>query len=249
MKHLLIRLSILVKTLLVASSTLLVISAAQAQTSSKPEPATSSIYSVKPDYRKCAFPMCGGWYLTPLNQFSLQLETEDEAYQNSLLLPNSIYVANVDFKKLRLSEKQLEELQLAMHNQQAVLRGVVNKGLSILTTNVKAPSFSTEAAWIGANKNEAVGPYLKVASSGIVCITTPCPYFKADLVNTNYSFQFHELSVEKAALDRDQEAQAWEAIASRGLLISGLKYESQGQIGTGTGIAATKVFFAFPPKK
>lgn len=244
MKNILLR---MLTILAVASST--IIFTAQAQTATKPEPAAATTYSVKPDYRKCAFPLCGGWYLTPLNQFSLQLETEDEAYQNSLLVPNSIYVANIDLKKLRLSEKQTEELQLAMHNQQALLRGVVNKGLSILTTNVKSPSFSTEAAWIGANKNDAAGPYLKVASSGIVCITTPCPYFKADLVNTNYSFQFHELSLEKAALDSDQEAQAWQAIASRGLLITGLKYESQGQIGTGVGIAATKVFFAFPPKK
>lgn len=239
----------IVKILILTSSTLLVISSAQAQTSAKPEPATVTTYSVKPDYRKCAFPMCGGWYLTPLNQFSLQLETEDEAYQNSLLLPNSIYVATIDLKKLKLSEKQLEELQLAMRNQQALLRGVINKGLSILTTHVKAPSLHADAAWIGANKNDAVGPYLKVASSGIVCITTPCPYYRADLVNTNYSFQFHELSLEKAALDREQEAQAWQAIASQGLLLTGLKYDSQGQIGTGIGIAATKVFFAFPPRK
>lgn len=246
MKNLLLR---MLNTLILASSAILIISTSQAQTTAKPEPATATTYSVKPDYRKCAFPLCGGWYLTPLNQFSLQLETEDEAYQNSLLLPNSIYVANIDLKKLKLTEKQTEELQLAMHNQQALLRGVINKGLSILTTNIKAPSLSTEAAWIGANKSDAAGPYLKVASSGIVCITTPCPYFKADLVNTYYSFQFHELSLEKAALDNEQEAQAWQAIASQGLLITGLKYESQGQIGTGTGIAATKVFFAFPPKK
>ena len=34
-----------------------------------PAPNEGSTYVVKPDYRKCAFPMCGGWFLTPVNQF------------------------------------------------------------------------------------------------------------------------------------------------------------------------------------
>ncbi|HSC68761.1 MAG TPA: hypothetical protein VLC79_13770, partial [Cellvibrio sp.] len=35
----------------------------QAQSIITPEPAATT-YIVKPDYRKCAFPLCGGWFLT-----------------------------------------------------------------------------------------------------------------------------------------------------------------------------------------
>jgi hypothetical protein len=227
---------------------------AQAQTIISPEP-TGTTYIVKPDYRKCAFPLCGGWYLTPVNQYSLHLETEDEAYQNAALLPNSIYVSYINYKRLGLTKKQIAELETAINSEQTLLRGaVVNSPVSgNIVTRTK--TLVANGAWVGANKNTPVGPYLKISSTGIVCITTPCPYFNAALINSNYSSEFHALSLEKALLDREQEAQAWQAISTDGLVITGTTYESTGfdetgaVPGKGIGIAATKVFFAFPAKK
>ena len=103
----------ILKTALI-SGVLFFIATSQAQTIVKPEPTTATTYSVKPDYRKCAFPMCGGWFLTPLNQYSLQLESEDEAYQNLYLLPNSIYVAYINYRALGLKPAQIQELEAAM---------------------------------------------------------------------------------------------------------------------------------------
>ena len=226
----------------------------QAQTIISPEP-TGTTYIVKPDYRKCAFPLCGGWFLTPVNQYSLHLETEDEAYQNAALLPNSIYVSYINYKRLGLTEKQIAELETAIHSEQALLRGTVTN--SPISGNIitRTKTLVANGAWVGANTNTPVGPYLKISSTGIVCITTPCPYFKAALINSNYSSELHDLSLEKAMLDREQEAQAWQAISTDGLVITGTTYESTGFDETGAlpskgiGIAATKVFFAFPAKK
>jgi len=225
---------------------------AQAQTIISPEP-TGTTYIVKPDYRKCAFPLCGGWFLTPVNQYSLHLETEDDAYQNAALLPNSIYVSYINYKRLGLTGKQIAELETAIRSEQALLRGTVSNAPGNIITRTK--TLIANGAWVGANKNTPVGPYLKISSTGIVCITTPCPYFKAALINSNYTSEFHELSLEKATLDREQEAQAWQAISTNGLVITGTTYESTGfdetgaVPGKGIGIAATKVFFAFPAKK
>lgn len=207
------------------------------------QPASGVTYIVKPDYRKCAFPMCGGWFLTPVNQYSLTLQTEDEAYASAALLPNSIYVAYINYKRMGLTAKQIEELQAAIRAEQALLKGNVDvRSKTLIATN----------AWVGANKNTAVGPYLNVTSTGIVCITTPCPYFKANVINTNYSTEFHDLSFEKSGLDDNQILQAWTAISTGGLVLTGTRYASTGfdETGapprTGIGIAATKVFFAFP---
>jgi hypothetical protein len=240
--------------LLLAVFTSLFSMGAQAQTIISPEP-TGTTYIVKPDYRKCAFPLCGGWFLTPVNQYSLHLETEDEAYQNAALLPNSIYVSYINYKRLGLTEKKIAELETAIHSEQALLRGTVTN--SPISGNIitRTKTLVANGAWVGANKNTPVGPYLKISSTGIVCITTPCPYFKAALINSNYSSEFHDLSLEKAMLDREQEAQAWQAISTDGLVITGTTYESTGfdetgaAPGKGIGIAATKVFFAFPAKK
>lgn len=231
----------------------------QAQTIIKPEP-TGVTYTVKPDYRKCAFPLCGGWYLTPVNQYSLALQTEDEAYESSALLPNTIYVAYINYKRLGLTTKQIAELEAAMRSEQALLRGNITNTLTTTKQAVSKAVARTQTlvvngAWVGANKNTAVGPYLNITSTGIVCITTPCPYFKANIINSDYSSEFHDLSLEKAGLDREQEALAWQALSTSGLVITGTKYETTGfdpsgkEPGKGVGVAATKVFFAFPPKK
>lgn len=219
-----------------------------------PEP-TGTTYIVKPDYRKCAFPMCGGWFLTPVNQYSLQLQTEDEAYQSDALLPNSIYVAYINYKRLGLTEKQIVEFERAIHNEQALLRGNVATSPGTTKLITRSKTLVANGAWVSANKNLPVGPYLKITSTGIVCITTPCPYFKAALINTGYSRDIHDLSLEKAALDREQEAQAWQAISTEGLVITGTTYETTGfdetgaEPGKGVGVAATKVFFPYPAKR
>lgn len=233
--------------IIMIGSTLFLGQMSHAQSIIKPEPLTATTYTVKPDYRKCAFPMCGGWFLTPVNQYSSQLETENEAYQNSLIQPNSVYVAFINYKRLGLTDKQIQELEAAMHTGQALLRGT----LSPTPTSHKAlrpQTLVVNSAWVGANKTEPVGPYLKVSSSGIMCITTPCPYYKAELINTLFSVNFDDLSFAKAELDREQEAQAWQAVSSTGLIMTGIKYEYQGFAGVGTGVSATKVFFAFPAK-
>lgn len=212
----------------------------------QPDGATS--YIIKPDYRKCAYPFCGGWFLTPVNQYSLHLESEDESYENSLLLPNTIYVSAVNYRRLGLTPEQIKELEARMHNSQVLVRGLVSRSAITQKKSVATATLIATGAWTSANKNPAVGPYLKVSSSGIVCITTPCPYYNAELINNRFMTQFHELTFEKAELDREQTARAWQAVASEGLIMTGIKYQSQGMTGPGTGISATQVFFTFPEK-
>jgi len=218
-----------------------------AQEIQKPIKNSATTYTVKPDYRKCAFPVCGGWYLTPVNQYSLQLENDDEAYQHSLLLPNAIYVSSINYRALGLTATQIKELEAILRSGQGLLTGNV-VGLAS-SANLASNTLVAQAAWTSPTKTAPVGTYLKVSSSGIVCITTPCPYFTAQLINSTYSTNFHELTFEKAELDREQEARAWQAVSSEGLVLTGVRFISQGHVGTGTGISATKVFFPFPGKK
>jgi hypothetical protein len=229
--------------LLALAAGLFMTATVSAQEPIKPAPDTALTYSVKPDYRKCAFPLCGGWFITPVNQYSLALEESDEAYQHSLLLPNSIYVATINYKALGLTPEQIAKLEDSLRSGQGLLRGVVK------ASTTKHSTLIAQAAWTSPNTNTPVGPYLKVSSSGIVCITTPCPYFKAELINSFFTTNIHELTFEKAGLDEKQESLAWQAVSEAGLVLTGVKYESQGMTGTGTGIAATKVYFGYPPKK
>jgi hypothetical protein len=100
--------------------------------------------------------------------------------------------------------------------------------------------------WVAANDNAPMGPYLNVRSTGIVCITTPCPYYEAEVLNSDYRTPVHELDLKRAELTDKQTEQAWHEVNGRGLILTGVRFPSQGQTGTGVGIAATKVFFTFP---
>lgn len=231
-----------------AISAILLSANAIAQDIIRPSPTEAPTYLVKPDYRKCAFPLCGGWFLTPVNQYSHHLESDDEAYENSLIEPTAIYVAYLNYRQLRLTPEQVKELESYARSGQALLRGNVSRSGITPTDITRGASLNVDGAWVSANKLEAYGPYLKVASSGIMCITTPCPYYKAKLINTLFTATFDDLNLEKAELDRDQTARAWQAVSTDGLVMTGVKYESQGMTGPGTGIAATKVFFAYPGK-
>lgn len=212
-------------------------------------PDGSTTYIIKPDYRKCAYPLCGGWFLTPVNQHSLRLENEDESYENSLLLPQSIYVSSVNYRRMGLTPEQVKELEMNIYNSHVLVRGIVSRSTIKPPQSPATATLVAIGAWTSANKNPAVGPYLKISSSGIMCITTPCPYYNAELLNSSFMTQFHELNLEKAELDREQTARAWQDIATQGLIMTGIKYQSQGMTGPGTGIAATQVFFAFPGKQ
>lgn len=217
-----------------------------AQDDIKPAPNEGLTYLVKPDYRKCAFPMCGGWFLTPVNQFSHQLEDDDEAYENTLHPSSTVYVSHINYRQLRLTPDQVNELETTMHSEQALLRGVVSR--NNLTDKNPLATLNVNGAWVSANKRDAFGPYLRISSTGIVCITTPCPYYKAELINTPYATVFDDFNLEKAELDREQTWRAWHAVASEGLVVTGVKYDYEGVTGRGTGIGATKVFFSFPPR-
>lgn len=249
--------NILKFTLLFATLIFTYVASAQttnAQTKTAPTKA-GTFYSVKPDYRKCAFPLCGGWHLTPVNQYSLQPETEEEAYDTLSLLPNSIYVPYLNFKALGLKKKQIEELQGFIHTQTVLLRGNIASTKTTSKNSAKVNTFNANGAWVSANNKDAIGPYQKITSTGIVCITTPCPYFKTQLLNNNYSAQIDDLNLEAAELTEAQQAAAWESLSTKGLIITGTTYnftgfdETGAEPSVGTGVKATQVFFSYPAKR
>ncbi len=188
-----------------------------------------------------------GWTLTLVNQYSLRTESEDEAYQTSLMAPSNISVSRIDYKGLGLKPGQARELEANLLSGQAILAGnVVSRPAP---GHQQTEILEAKAAWISPTKSLAIGPYLKVSSSGIVCITTPCPYFTVRLINSTYTVNYDALIFDRAELDHDQEAQAWKAVSSDGLVLTGVRFFPEQETGVATGISATKVFFPFPAKK
>jgi hypothetical protein len=190
----------------------------------------------------------GGWILTAVNQYADRTQSEDEAYTSSLLASDTVHVSKISYKGLSLKPGQAKELEAHLLSGQGLLAGNLIHHPNP-PGQEKAAALEARAAWVSPTKTQAIGPYLKVSSSGIVCITTPCPYFKVKLINNTYTVNYDALIFDRAELDRDQEARAWQAVSSDGLVLTGVRFFPELQTGTGRGISATKVFFPFPAKR
>lgn len=207
----------------------------------------STYYTIEPDYRRCPAPYCGGWWLTKVNTYSSAVGIDTLDSLVAPIIPQRIYVAEINYRALGLSPEEIRTFEYNIHRGRAFIRGVLQP-----YSNPLPPAWSplqtllATGTWLAANDNPAIGPYLNLKSSGIVCITTPCPYYDVHILNTNFRTPAHELNLKRANLTEKQTAQAWRDISEGGLIMTGVKFVSQGMTGTGLGIAATKVFFKFP---
>lgn len=209
-------------------------------------------YSIAKDLRLCASPVCGGWYVTPVNILTMGLMSEAET-QAALasVVPTATYVSDLTFGCTQWSDAEIAAFTQAAERGTALVSGQVIDQGEITVYGGKQPlkTFLVRDAYTAATKNAAFGTYLNVQNSGIVCVTTPCPYYSADVLNSNLLYDFHDLSFAKAGLTAEEEQAARAQLATGGLLITGLSQPYQGQAGTGTSISATQVFWPFPPKK
>jgi hypothetical protein len=206
---------------------------------------TGFYYTIELDYRMCPSPYCGGWWLTRVNQYSV---TADVALDGKIAptVPNPVYVASIDYRALGFTDAQIFEFENRIQEGRAFIRGVLKPYPYPVFDGSRLNALAATGTWVAANDNAPMGPYLNVRSTGIVCITTPCPYYEAEVLNSDYRTPVHELDLKRAELTDKQTEQAWIEVNGRGLILTGVRFPSQGQTGTGVGIAATKVFFTFP---
>lgn len=204
-----------------------------------------SYYTIEPDYRRCASPYCGGWWLTRVNLYSV---SADSALDGDVapIIPDPVYVADIDYRALGLTEGQILEFEKRVHEGKAFIRGVLRPYPYPVFDRNRLQVLAATGTWVAANDNAPVGPYLNVRNTGIVCITTPCPYYEAEVLNTGFRTQVHELDLRRAELTDKQTELAWRELDGKGLIMTGVRFPSQGQTGTGVGISATRVFFTFP---
>ena len=114
-------------------------------------------YTVRPDLRRCVFPLCGGYWLKKLNS------TADE-----------IYVPEIDLARAGLDQGDLDL-------GGSVVRGSLSSrtyGGSFGTRKI----LSASAAW-RAGAGTPSGTYYKLTDTGIVCFRAPCFSIAEDKLN------------------------------------------------------------------
>jgi len=184
-----------------------------------------TVYQVtRQDFRKCASPMCGGVYVKAVNK--AKTTCVDGTKQADC------YVGEIDLTALELSENQTVDVR-----SQATAGDVLLSGnIALLQGEIgKLVAFKAFESRTGA---DFTGSVWSVASSGIVCITTPCPSLHGLKLNTTTDKPITDLDFAALALSDDEISAAVETINLTGIVMAGT-IKTQGQKKT---LKVTQIF-------
>ena len=184
-------------------------------------------YSVRRDFRKCASPMCGGYFVTNLNFSSTRCA--DGSYADEC------YVAGADFSGLGLSDDEQGAVDTAIGESRALVRGSL---ANVKQSNGKKyGKLTATEAWTAPNSNPAEGYFNRVTSTQIYCITTPCvnPTTAKYLNSKQAAVSVKGVELALSGASDDQIAQGFsEMLTSDGTIVAGYRKYKKGDNGKGT---------------
>jgi hypothetical protein len=134
------------------------------------DPASASYFELRRDLRRCAAPLCGGFFVQSVNRLSTVCADGTRSAE--------CYVMELDLSALGLSDDQIAQIEAAPED--VLLRGEL--GVED-TTLGQLGVLNVSEAWSGHAGVDPTGPFLRVKDAGIVCITSPCLSFSAELLD------------------------------------------------------------------
>ena len=124
----------------------------------------SNFYTFRPDMRRCASPMCGGYFVKRVNQ-SVTKCANGRAM-------SECYVVSIDWNG-----------SAEVESKRALVRGTLTVGGD---RKGKYGVLKVTEAWQAVNSAEPNGEYFRVRDMNIRCIAAPCESHRGWRLNTNF---------------------------------------------------------------
>ncbi|HVK68408.1 MAG TPA: DUF6748 domain-containing protein, partial [Polyangium sp.] len=125
----------------------------------------ATYYTARQDLRRCAYPLCGGIFVSAVNR--------DKTACADGTVAEECYVADIQFSSLlRLAEVEgtiRDAIGTRRESTRAVLLGDLSPGQSGLGT------LALRFAWVALETAELRGEFHRVWHNGVVCVAAPCP--------------------------------------------------------------------------
>lgn len=197
--------------------------------------ARSEVFTARPDYRKCAAPLCGGYFVKLVNKKLTRCadgSLQEECYVGSVVYGDGLINAPA----------------AAFNNRTPLLligSIVTRPNVSIRNLGV----FIAKDAYRSATQNSATGNFYGINNNGIMCITTPCFSYDQVLLNSaNRITKLSDVNLEMSgALPQDIQ-QAHILLANGGALYATGKNEKyDGFAGTGVRFVAQQFYLPLKP--
>jgi hypothetical protein len=201
----------------------------------------SYLIVTRPDLRKCAYPFCGGYYVKAVNQ--LLTRCADGSRKTEC------HAVQLDTAALGWTDEQRAAFDASFSQGQALVRGTLAQG-SI--QSIKADVLTVSEAWQAQVLKKPAGTFFGVKSTGIVCITAPCPSFGATVLNSSAAAGNPDLDLSSSGASDEALQAASKALGSTGILAAGklvpVSYPSyNGSVRRGTKLVASEFYVPAKP--
>ncbi|HEU0036994.1 MAG TPA: DUF6748 domain-containing protein [Kofleriaceae bacterium] len=196
-------------------------------------------FEISADFRKCAFPMCGGFFLDRLNR-STTVCADGHAAE-------ACYAPELDLSESGLSAAAYDKLVEAA-NRSAAMPGVhaIVRGRFARTNSTPMPElgrFVVTEVWVSQSAAPSDGVFARIIDSGIRCISAPCTTILEKGLNTSRSALIADVDYEPAQLeDSVLEQVIGDLSEPHGAIIAGDRYHFTTNGQDAKGRTATAVF-------
>lgn len=173
-----------------------------------------TFFTMRQDFRKCMYPMCGGQWVSRVNR----------AYSRCAdgTVAEECYVSDVDWASSQLVAEDVDAL---MSNKDKLLvrariAPVDFEGMGVFGT------LEVSEGWFGGSDGEPLGLFTRVRDSGLRCITTPCPNTLLEgKINSWRSTDLSELYLDDTGVGQEEIDGAYaEVYGDDGLIVAGFRY-------------------------
>ncbi|HTV21036.1 MAG TPA: Kazal-type serine protease inhibitor family protein [Polyangiaceae bacterium] len=189
---------------------------------------SASYLTLRRDGRRCAAPLCGGFFVSRVNRLTTVCADGSRA--------SECYVSDLDLSALGLSDEQVALVRDTPED--FVLRGEI---VPESTDVGELGRLSVSEAWQGHADVAASGAFLRVTNSGIVCITTPCGSLSAELLNSRLpTVSVAEIDLEGISADPTDGLE--QVNEPEGLLVAAWPSIVSGPAGRALGLDASEYF-------
>ncbi|HEX2574310.1 MAG TPA: Kazal-type serine protease inhibitor family protein [Polyangia bacterium] len=172
---------------------------------------SGSFYRVRRDVRRCASPLCGGYFVALLNQGTTPCRDGTSQAE--------CYVAEADWTRLGPEGSALERFRNALLAGTAVVRADVAPrtygdfgDLGVLVVG---------EAWEAATATPPSGTFYRVYDTGLRCGTTPCFSLRADVLDAGDALYLSGLDLGPVRAPQEQVNLAEERLRLSAILVAG----------------------------
>jgi hypothetical protein len=179
--------------------------------------ANSTFYSVRPDMRKCASPMCGGYFVRRVNQTLTDCANGKQMAE--------CYVASIDWNGTT-----------EVDPGRALIRGT-------LLTQGKYGVLKVSEAWRAVADSTPTGEFYRAIDLGLRCIAAPCETHHEAKLNTTIARNIAGVNLPGPEISKPEMEEISRAMRStEGVLLAGSLAEVSGPAGRSKTLNATQLY-------